>query len=593
MNSSDDRTSPDHRRFFFREILPFALAVTAGFICYTLFLRRGMWLSVIGYSVAPAERVLDGEAPYRDFLYNYTPGILWLNALLMKYFGASMITINGGLFVFKMATLVALFFTARRLISPWAALVVVALALGWIGYQYVFGVYPTQYSLLFGLLGLLCMLRYDDTERARWLLLCGVAVGAVFVFKYNVGILLIATVTLAIAIRESLAVDGQKWPERLLRAAKKAVFYWAGFALVFGAMASYLASTGALAAMIDHFLHHARAYSEERSIPLPAPKYMLPWVSILTVAGLGAIVALRKAPKLFEAYLIASLAVLTMALLIPNRAIIIKNSAAATVAYLPIFLFVITAVAAVVEFRASRRRGIEAAKWWQSAGAMVIVALFALGIYLEVYPRADYYHLVRVLPPVFLLLLMLLSRAMRIIEPHLQTGLRSPRRALLLTAAVPLMLLLVIGFRETWQPQFDSAFRFRDDTPLETERARGMFALRQDAEVIEVLARIIKENSAEDDYIFSFSQRGTGLYFLADRRNPTRFVWWRAVGISSEDRESALRMIIERKARLIILQDYLKDERIHETVKENYSRIGEIDELAVYSRKEINDVQKP
>ena len=45
------------------ETLPFLIAIIAACICYALFFRRGAWLSVIGYSVSPAERVLYGEVP--------------------------------------------------------------------------------------------------------------------------------------------------------------------------------------------------------------------------------------------------------------------------------------------------------------------------------------------------------------------------------------------------------------------------------------------------------------------------------------------------------------------------------------------------
>src|SRR5205807_7141646 len=95
--------------------LPFLVTLIAGAICYGLFYRRGLGLAVIGYSIAPTERVLQGEVPYRDFLFNYTPGILWLNALLMKAFGVSLLTVRAGLLVVKLLTLVLVYQLARRL----------------------------------------------------------------------------------------------------------------------------------------------------------------------------------------------------------------------------------------------------------------------------------------------------------------------------------------------------------------------------------------------------------------------------------------------------------------------------------------------
>ncbi|HEY7545807.1 MAG TPA: glycosyltransferase family 39 protein, partial [Blastocatellia bacterium] len=507
-----------------------------------------------------------------------TPGMLWLNSLLMKLAGASLVTVAAGLLVFKIATLTALFYAGRRLSSNWLALLPVGLTLCWIGYKYIFGVYPTQYSLLFALAGLIAMLRYDETGRKVWLFGCGLAVGGVFVFKYNVGILLVASVTAIIAIKEMLATEASR-RARILTALKKAMIFWAGFAAVFLAMCAYLAYQGALGAMIDHFLHHVRAYSEERAVRLPHPKQLIPMAGLIAVAIIGAVIAFFKARKFFEAYLVASLVALASVLVFPGRAFIVKNSALVNVAYLPIFLFAVTLIWVVVEFRKKK------SEWWKSAGPLIMTGFFALGVYMEVYPRADYYHLVRVLPAVFLLLLILTARITRWLESRFENLLPAPRRAALLCAAVPLALLAIVGFREAWQPQFDSAFRLRESTPLQIERARGMLVTRRQAEMIENLARLIEENSAADDYIFSFAQRGTAFHFLTGRRNPTRFVWWRSVGIRDQNREEAIEMIRNRVPKLIILQDALKSQRIRDTVAEHYTRVGAVDGLVVFSRK--------
>src|SRR6266550_242596 len=131
---------PDKRASAVQKIAPLLLTLIAGIICYGMFFNRGLGLSVIGYSIAPAERVMQGEAPYRDFLFNYTPGSLWVNALLMKAFGATLMATRIGLLAFKLVTLLTLFQVARRLTSGWAALVPVSLALAWLGHQQIFNV---------------------------------------------------------------------------------------------------------------------------------------------------------------------------------------------------------------------------------------------------------------------------------------------------------------------------------------------------------------------------------------------------------------------------------------------------------------------
>jgi hypothetical protein len=656
--------------------LPLAITLLAGLVCYGLFYNRGAWLSVIGYSVSPAERVLQGEVPYRDFLYNYTPGMLWLNALLMRLFGVSLMTIHVGLLVFKVATLMILYFVAKRLVGVWAALVPVALSLSWIGYKYIFGVFPTQYSMPFILLGIIFMLTYDEGGRLRFLFLSGLSVGIVFLFKYNVGILLFACGTLAIIIRElglnhffrkATAPEGDANAKQLaaapasqtssltamltrglLQGLSKSAVYWLGFAFSLLPLIFYMARHQALGAMLDHFLHHVSAYGNERAVPLPHVKLLAPVFAGLLVVVAGALFILRKAHKYFQPYLLLVFLLAAIALLIPNRAYIIKNSAMAFMAYLPIFLFSGTAIVVLWQLKKDSERGSQKSEvrssesgverqdsgfrvqdsgatdlqtesprhpdtlskgerigtplrvtsswlhrfiassllsnWWQENGRLIIVGLFALGAYLEMYPRADYYHLVRALPPTFLLIALLGARLLPRLRDYLSGYLPSTERALVFCSAVVVALLMLVGFVNTWQPNFNAGFRFIDRTPLAIERAEGILVPPKQVEFVESLVGLIQANSAPDDTVFSFGQRGAGFYFLSGRRNPTKFVWWRNVGIKKEDRDAVLQMINQKSPKLILLQDSLKDLRVRDAVNANYHRVGAASGIGVYDR---------
>jgi hypothetical protein len=625
-----------------KRLVPAAVAFFAGLICYGLFYNRSAWLSVIGYSVSPAERLMQGEVPYRDFLYNYTPGILWLNAFLMRWFGAGLLTVHVGLLVFKLATLMALYWAAKRLVGAWAALLPVALTLSWIGYKYIFGVFPTQYSMLFILLGLICMLKANDEERPFYLLMSGLCIGVVFLFKYNVGVLLVGCGTLAVAIGE-LTINENPLAQRAIAALKKACWFWLGFAIALLPLLYYLLRNQALRAMFDHFIHHASAYGNERAVPLPPVKWLAPTVTGLIVVIAFAWIILRKARRYFQAYLILVFLLAAIALLIPGRAFIIKNSALVFMAYMPILLFAGSAIVLLWQWRketqkAKGKRAGEASlesgvwsleseakpqdsagkdqqelggaanqsslhpftpsslhpftssplhgNWWRRQGAVVIVSLFALGAYLEMYPRADYYHLVRSLPPTFLLIALLGAKLLPWLRDALSPYLPSSGQALVGCWIVGMGLLMLVGFVNTWQPNFDSHFRLLDRTPLEIERGRGILVPPKQAEFVKELTELITQNSSSEDFIFSFGQRGAGFYFLSGRRNPTKFVWWRNVGIKREDREAVLQMLGEKRAKLILLQDSLKDARVRDAVNASYHKVGQATGIGVYDRNE-------
>jgi 4-amino-4-deoxy-L-arabinose transferase-like glycosyltransferase len=532
---------------------------------------------VIGYSIAPAERVMQGEVPYRDFLFNYTPGILWVNALLMKAFGSTLMATRIGLFAFKLLTLVALHRVAQKLSNRWAALVPVALTLAWLGHQQIFNVYPDQYLVLFALAGLSCMLAYNDTGRARWLVPCGVAVGVVFVFKYNVGVLLFGSGVLAIIAEELMTT------RRIVGVARNVGAYLMGFGAVTGTLAGYLAYKGAFGAMINHFLHHAAEYSETRAVTLPPIGVVIPAALASLAAVIGGAVVLRIAGRFFEAYIVAIIAAGTIILVAPGVATTLNESAIALVAYFPPLIFAAAAAVAIRQLAANRQ---STADWWRANGAITITGLFALAVYLEVFPRADFYHLVRVLPPVFLFFFALLVRCRPALEEHMRNRGLSGSRVAFLTLSAPLVFLLLAGVQDTWAPEFDSRLHFRDNRELAIDRGRGIFVEERQAELSEGLVRLIQANSSNDDYIFSFAQRGSALYFLAARRNPTRFLWWRSVGISSEEREGVMAMIANRRAKLIVVQDVAATQEIQDFIGEKYDQIGIVSDIAVYGLRE-------
>jgi hypothetical protein len=558
------------------------ISIVAGLLAYGLFIKRGIWLSVVGYSVSPSERVLRGEVPFTDFLYNYTPGLLWVNAGLMKVFGAKLLTIRIGIIAFKLGTLAVLSKLGLRLGLGWAGLAPVFLTLAWLDHKYLLAPYPTQYSMAFVLLAALLVLRYEEGGRLRSVFAAGAAVGTVLVFKYNVGILVAVSGSAALAIKGFVDCESASWRAHIARSARLIGCFLLGFFGVAVAMAVVLALQGGLWPMLDHFSHHIAEYDEMGAVPMPPLRHLLPAAAASVVGVAGAILVHKGRPALLSVYVAGFVVVAAAPLMIPGRAHIIKTSAAAAVAYLPLATFLVVLVWALWLFWRSRK-SVEARRgWWRRCNPVIIVGFFALGAYLEIYPRADIYHLVRVLPPVFVLLTWMLSRGAEWLTVSLSGRIRRPVATAALCATGPLILVGLVGVGNTWGPHFDSRGRFIDRMPLSIERAAGFRVGRREAEMIETLERLIDENSSPQDSIFSFARRGSAFYFLSNRRNPSRLTWWRSVGLKEEDRKRVLQMIANRELRLILLQNGLTDGRVRDAMTANYHQVGNALDISVY-----------
>jgi len=583
-------TSEDHVEPYDREEpgrsaqytkLPLLITFAAGVFVYGLFYNRGIWLSVVGYSISPAERVLGGEVPYRDFLFNYTPGILWLNAAAMRAFGVALLPIHVVLLLTKVSTLLALYLLGKRLMSGWAALVPVGLMLCWLGHRFIFNVHPTQYSILFVLAAIITTLVYDENGEARWLIASGLLIGLVFLLKYNVGLILLGTGSAAIMARE--AVPGWAGSRAgVARALCRVPAYWLGFGLIAAAMCGYLGVKGALGPMLDHFLHHAADYSEERSVGLPSWRLLLPAGTGLLTAAIGLQIIKAESTRLLIGAACAFAAIGGALVLVPGRAAILKDAATAAVAYFPTFTFLAAVCWILFRLRNQGREGDQEATLRRERQLLIVVC-FALGAYLEVYPRADYYHLVRVLPPVFVCFVFLLScvfgwgRAGRCESTGGSSG-----RVMASIACLVVLMLGFTGIKDTWLPQFDGWFRLSDRSAVAVPRVRGVMASDYQAATIEDLTGLIQANSSAGDSIFSFARRGAGFYFFANRRNPTKLLWWDSAGIKPAERATVLDMIRTGGPKLILIQTALDDQQIRETIQGRYGRIGMVEDIEVF-----------
>ncbi len=62
------------------------------FLYYLFFINKGIVIYDEGYYAHTAERIINGEIPYKDFFIQFTPGYFYILALFYKLFGASILT---------------------------------------------------------------------------------------------------------------------------------------------------------------------------------------------------------------------------------------------------------------------------------------------------------------------------------------------------------------------------------------------------------------------------------------------------------------------------------------------------------------------
>ncbi len=156
----------------------------------SLFAYRGWVPHDEGLLAQSAERVLGGELPHRDFADAYTGGLSYFHALAFRLLGVKLTALRTALLLTTLAWVPVLHAIAARFAPPVVVAFAVALAVVWSVPNYSAGL-PSWYVLFCATFGTYALLRHLDTERVGWLLVAGAWGGVAFLVK-SIGLLFVA-----------------------------------------------------------------------------------------------------------------------------------------------------------------------------------------------------------------------------------------------------------------------------------------------------------------------------------------------------------------------------------------------------------------
>jgi len=147
-------------------------------------------------------RTFRGERPYLDFHTGYTPAVFYLNAWLFDAFGVSVIPIRVVLAAVNALAVMLTFRLALRVApvaeSALAAATYAVFMPFFPGQFASFNIpYPAWYAIAAWLATQLASLKAVETQRRSWLVAAGAMAGVAFSFKPNTGVLALGAAVLA------------------------------------------------------------------------------------------------------------------------------------------------------------------------------------------------------------------------------------------------------------------------------------------------------------------------------------------------------------------------------------------------------------
>jgi len=475
-----------------------------------------------GWMVYAAERIADGQVPYRDFFLHTTPASYYILAALYELFGPSLIVGRLAALVVTAVTALLLYVLARKTASKWPALAAALCYTFWSTGQWNVYWY-TPVAFLFGLFALLGVARHYASTGRTALVAAGVAVAGAYAAKQNIG------AALALGIVVALLVNGR----RNLRGALASVAaFVSGGVVATTVLLAMLAATGALwdwhritsvvgaGVVADSFV--VGPLNVLGSLPLAV--LLACDAALLCALGgrrfwSGSIVVKAAA----AAVVAANLAIPLLAEMSdPTRVayfrggpfeLFVASSTEIVVRVLPLLLALGATVLAVADLR----RGVDPDPLF-----VTFLVVAPVCFYVSVLTSIDLVHLLLGGPLLWLLLPRVAERltaSRRFGEPILD---RDRFQRLALGAGVALVAIAGhVVARDAFITLYTLAKPVAEDTyQLSAERGKGIETDPAQGEAVDALISYIQPRTADGEPVFFFPNEPS-LYFLTGRSNPT------------------------------------------------------------------------
>lgn len=558
-----------------RAVAPLIVLVIAAAVYGSIYFREESISTGIGANLVPSERVLKGEVPYRDFYKIQTPGILLLNAGLFKFWGTTLLAALAGVLVFKVLTVAMVFIISRLVVPSLTAVVPTLLAFVWLPPGGPFRPAPIQYEMLFLLAATYFTLLWLDSKKALHIFAAGLAVGLVAIFKQNVGVyaaialglsIIFNTRGLPLSFSEAKRLYLDSWKEH----ARAHIAAAAGVGLPLAALLIYLASNHALSAAMRVFVQGPGEHIQMKFTGYPLPKY----AAIVFISGLLALMAsayfASRWPKLnniINSLLFISAAI--CALVVPQSAI--DNS----IYWFAPLLFIY----ALWQYARTNRDQQNAEG--RTRGVLLILLLFAVASFGEVFPRSVRGLIIGTMPPAFILFAFLFSKNLSsnritdFITQKAKIVFVSPQRRKVFAAISLVLALFALRTILPHYVYFDVSRRLKlkADAPLNFDRGRGIYLPDKRAAEVDSTVYAIQSRVDASGYFFAHALDATSYYFLADRNSPTGATLWNDAGTSDAERARTVEALRAKEVRLVLtseqalaserygpLLDYLKND---------------------------------
>lgn len=241
-------------------------------LIFSFFYNKGVSFADEGYILHSAQRLFNGELPYKDFNFIYTPLSLYAISLGFLLFGESILTGRILVLIIAVITSLSIYLLIKNLTkNKFISFLSVLVYLSWAPTHISFPL-PINFCILTGILSLIVFTKIADSKRREYYFILGVLVSVTFLFKQNFGISLFTVYAILFIFFKNLRQG-------------KVLWYFAGSFLGILSLGLYLFVTNSLSGFVSHSYYSFDQYFPKHTIKAPSVlTASSPIISILKLA---------------------------------------------------------------------------------------------------------------------------------------------------------------------------------------------------------------------------------------------------------------------------------------------------------------------
>jgi hypothetical protein len=321
------------------------------------------------------------------------------------------------------------------------------------------------------------------------------------------------------------------------------------------ALLAYLVSNHALGAALRVFVKGPGEHIQMKLTGYPLPKHAV----LVLIAGVAAVKITQAIGSRLPGWR------MTILLVLFSGAVVCAALAPQSVIDNSIFWFqpVLFVWAAWIYLSASSKQHSEDEPGPRARSMLLVLLVFSIASYLEVFPRSVRGLVIGTLPPAFVLFAFIfakyrsLGRASQQVVSRVDRPLTIPSQARFQIAIVAIVALIFAV--RLIAPRYFSLeggrASFKANTALSFDRGRGVYLPARRADEVNAMVALIRARVDEGGFFFAHALDATPYYFLANRNSPTGATLWNDAGTNDAERTRTMEMLKQKQVKLVLTSD--------------------------------------